>query len=258
MSLCPMAHLLHSKCLCCGLTLHHLRYLQASPLSSLTHSQLQPMAAASFLHHNPDLQQQQHSRVKVHDCLHATFHPKSDSTPPPQTPPYPSKQISPTLLGMLLPPESISSSDRFASSQLQSFVPESDMSNSVHDLDFLLHAPALHATQPYPDLDSDAECQPAHIMAVVDDKSHLLPSPDSVLDLFPLPYSDESFTDHTCNVTAFPASATLPQPLLMSGLNPAVPALTCKHPQHTVRNAVPPPPLLPPPLGNILADTVLC
>ena len=128
------------------LTCHALSCLQAVSLVSCQQndvaleSHTQPDPANSLLQQHPELQrQQQFSYVKVQSYLHASPPPLNlDEVTPAPTP---SQQISPSLLGVLLPPESISSFERASGVHAHPCNTGPDMPSCLPDLQ--QHVPGL-------------------------------------------------------------------------------------------------------------------
>lgn len=185
-------------------------------------------------------QQQQPAFVKVQKVLHTSH----VSTPEEAIPPPPSchvpNQMSPRMLRVLLPPESISSHEHSSTSQPQPCIPKSEKPSHANAMDML---PDLDLIRLRPELAIHALCQAEK------KKSSAQPSPESILDLFPLPANGDSCQEHGYNITASTHNATLPQSLLFTRPNSLKLDLTPKHLQPTVHTVAP-----PLTFGDILVD----
>ncbi len=106
--------------------------LQASLILSLdqtdTKHKHQLSAMESYLQHCHELQQQQQQQQPAHVNAQKVLHTSNVSTPeeaiPPPLPCCPPNQISPRILRVLLPPESISSIEHLSASQPQPCIPK--------------------------------------------------------------------------------------------------------------------------------------
>ncbi len=158
-----------------------------------------------YLQHCHELQQQQQQQqqpayAKVQKVLHTSNVCTPDEAIPPPRPCHPPNQMSPRILRVLLPPESISSIEHLSAFQPRPCIPKPEKRKS----------PSHHTSN------------------------------ESVLDLFSLPASCNSCQEHNCNSTASTHNATLPQPLLITRPNLLKLDLTPKHVQPTVHAIAPP------------------
>jgi len=165
----------------------------------------------SYLQHCHELQQQQQQQpayVKVQNVLHTSNISTPEEAIPFIPPCYAPNQMSPRVLRVLLPPESISSIERLSTPQPRPCIPK----------------PEKRTSPPQP-------------------------SPESVLDLFPLPANGGSCQEHNFNITASTHNVILPQPLLFTRPNLLKLDLTPKPVQPTVHAIAP-----PLTFGDILVD----
>ena len=221
-------------------------FLQASLTLSLDQTDTKHKhhlsAMAPYLQHCHELQQQQQQRayVKVQKFLHTSNVPTPEEAIPPPPPCHPPNQMSPRILRVLLPPESISSFERLSTSQPQPCIPKPEKPSQVTVMDTL---PGFDSNRLCTELAAYALCQGGK------KESPPQPSPESVLDLFPLPVNGDSCQEHNCNITASAHNATLPQPLLFTRPNLLKLDLTPKPVQPTVHTIAP-----PLTFGDILVD----
>ena len=202
----------------CSAHSHVIEFLQASltlPLDQTDTKHKHHLSAMEpYLQHCHELQQQQQHQpayVKVQNVLHTSNVSTPEEAiryPPPCHPP---NQMSPRILRVLLPPESISSIEHLSAFQPRPCIPKPEKRKSPPQT-----------------------------------------SPESVLDLFPLPANGGSCQEHNFNITASTHNVTLPQPLLFTRPNLLKLDLTPKPVQPTVHAIAP-----PLTFGDILEDIEL-